>query len=75
MNAISVFFPQVCNLLCHFHINMNVKVMCKMLVDYVEAWEVIMDVKGFSLVVHVVMNLRVVLNVLKVFLFVVAIIY
>jgi len=54
---------------------MNVKVMCKMLVDYVEAWEVIMDVKGFSLVVHVVMNLRVVLNVLKVFLFVVAIIY
>jgi len=32
MNAIVIVFPEACNLLCHFHIDKNVKVKCKMLV-------------------------------------------
>jgi len=43
MNAINIVFPKARNLLCRFHINKNVKAKCKMLVDSVEAWEVVMD--------------------------------
>ncbi|XP_068475253.1 uncharacterized protein [Phaseolus vulgaris] len=43
MNAINIVFPKARNLLCRFHINKNVKTKCKMLVDSVEAWEVVMD--------------------------------
>ncbi|XP_068471896.1 uncharacterized protein [Phaseolus vulgaris] len=43
MNAINIVFPKTRNLLCRFHINKNVKAKCKMLVDSVEAWEVVMD--------------------------------
>ncbi|XP_068492218.1 protein FAR1-RELATED SEQUENCE 4-like [Phaseolus vulgaris] len=43
MNAINIVFPKARNLLCRFHINKNVKAKFKMLVDSVEAWEVVMD--------------------------------
>ena len=43
MNVINIVFPKARNLLCRFHINKNVKAKCKMLVDSVEAWEVVMD--------------------------------
>ena len=43
MNAINIVFPKTRNLLCGFHISKNVKTECKMLVDSVEAWEVVMD--------------------------------
>ena len=43
MNAISTVFSKATNLLCRFHINKNVKEKCKMLVDSVEAWQVVMD--------------------------------
>ncbi|XP_068475173.1 uncharacterized protein [Phaseolus vulgaris] len=43
MSAINIVFPKARNLLCRFHINKNVKANCKMLVDSVEAWEVVMD--------------------------------
>ncbi|XP_068487107.1 uncharacterized protein [Phaseolus vulgaris] len=43
MNAINIVFPKARNLLCRFHINKNVKAKCKMLVDSIEAWEVVMD--------------------------------
>jgi len=46
MNVISVFFPPASNLLCCFHINKNVKAKCKMLVDSVEAWKLIMNAWG-----------------------------
>jgi len=43
MNVINIVFPKATNLLCRFHINKNVKAKCKMLVDYVEVWQVVMD--------------------------------
>ncbi|XP_068492246.1 uncharacterized protein [Phaseolus vulgaris] len=43
MNVINIVFPKARNFLCQFHINKNVKAKCKMLVDFVEAWEVVMD--------------------------------
>jgi len=43
MNVINVVFLKVTNLFFRFHINKNVKAKCKMLVDYVETWQVVMD--------------------------------
>ncbi|XP_068492226.1 PKS-NRPS hybrid synthetase cheA-like [Phaseolus vulgaris] len=37
MNAINVVFPEVANLLCHFHIDKNVKAKCKMTIHPKEA--------------------------------------
>jgi len=37
MNAISIVFPKVHNLLCRFHINKNVKAKCIMLVNSTKA--------------------------------------
>jgi len=42
INAISVVFPEACNILCHFHIDKNVKAMCKMIVHLREAWDQVM---------------------------------
>jgi len=46
MNAISIVFPEVHNLLCRFHINKNVKARCKMLVNTTKAWDAIMEAWG-----------------------------
>ena len=43
MNVINIVFPKAINLLCRFYINKNIKAKCKMLVDSVDAWEVVMD--------------------------------
>ncbi|XP_047149552.1 uncharacterized protein LOC124821675 [Vigna umbellata] len=43
MNSIGNVFPQSYQLLCRFHISKNVKAKCKMLIDCVEAWGVIME--------------------------------
>ena len=43
IEIINIVFPKARNLLCRFHINKNVKAKCKMLVDSVKAWEVVMD--------------------------------
>jgi len=37
MNAINVMFPEAAYLLCHFHIDKNVKAKCKMIVHPKEA--------------------------------------
>jgi len=42
MNAINIVFPKATNLLCRFHINKNVKTKYKMLVDFVEACQIVM---------------------------------
>jgi len=43
MNAIKLFFPEVCNLVCRFYINKNVKTKCKMLVHPRDVWDVVME--------------------------------
>jgi len=43
MNDINIVFFKATNLICRFHINKNVKAKCKMLVDSVEARQVVMD--------------------------------
>lgn len=44
MNALKVVFPNSSNLLCHFHINKNVKAKCKLIVYPKEKWDLVMDV-------------------------------
>ena len=42
MNAIGIMFPECYHLLCHFHIQKNVQAKCKMLVNSVDAWDVVL---------------------------------
>ena len=46
MNAVKTIFPECTNLLCSFHINMNVKVKCKSLIGQRNAWEYVMNAWG-----------------------------
>jgi len=43
MNAIGSVFPDCYHLLCRFHIQKNVQAKCKMLVNSVDAWDVVME--------------------------------
>jgi len=43
MNVISTMFPECYHLLCHFHIQKNMHAKCKMLVNYVEVWDVVLQ--------------------------------
>jgi len=49
INSINIIFPGTSNLLCQFHINKNVKAKCKMLVDSMQDWEVVMDALTFMM--------------------------
>jgi len=43
MNAIAIVFPEIANVLRHFHIDKNVKTKCKMIVHLREAWDQVME--------------------------------
>lgn len=43
MNVINNVFLKTYHMLCQFHNMKNVKAKCKMLVDFVEAWNVLME--------------------------------
>jgi len=43
MNVVGIVFPEYYHLLCHFHIQKNVQTKCKMLVNYVDAWDVVLQ--------------------------------
>jgi len=67
MNAINIVFPEITNLICQFHINKNVKAKFKMLVNFREAREVIMEAWDLSLIPPMLIHLRSVLNILNVY--------
>jgi len=43
MNVIGIIFPECNNLMCHFHIHKNVQAKYKMLVNSVDAWDVVLQ--------------------------------
>ncbi|XP_027941045.1 uncharacterized protein LOC114194832 [Vigna unguiculata] len=43
MNVVGVVFPKCYHLLCRFHIQKNVQAECKMLVNSVDAWDVVLQ--------------------------------
>jgi len=43
MNSISIVFPESYHLLCCFHIQKNVRAKCKMLINFLDAWDVVLD--------------------------------
>ncbi|XP_027940169.1 uncharacterized protein LOC114194244 [Vigna unguiculata] len=43
MNAVGIVFPECYHLLCRFHIQKNVQAKCKMLVNSVDAWDVVLQ--------------------------------
>ena len=59
MNAINVVFPKDAHLLCHFHIDKNVKPKCKMIVhpkktcdQVMESWGAIVDCENVESYEH-----------------------
>jgi len=42
MNSVGIVFPECYHLLCRFYIQKNVQAKCKMLVNFVEAWDVVL---------------------------------
>jgi len=43
MNTIDIVFLECYHLLCHFHIHKNVQAKCKMLVNSVDTWDVVLQ--------------------------------
>ncbi|XP_027934490.1 uncharacterized protein LOC114189955 [Vigna unguiculata] len=43
MNVVGMVFPECYHLLCRFHIQKNVQAKCKMLVNSVDAWDVVLQ--------------------------------
>jgi len=41
MNVIGIVFLECYHLLCHFHIQKNVQAKCKMLVNSIDSWDVV----------------------------------
>ena len=46
MNAVKTVFPECTNLLCRFHIDKNVKAICKSLIGQKNVWEYVMNAWG-----------------------------
>jgi len=67
MNVVGIVFHECYHLLCRFHIQKNVQAKCKMLVNSVDAWDVVLQAWENVMAVKMSLSLMIVLIIFSLF--------